>query len=85
MEKVKTMEKQSKTQATQTLSTIGVRKVPILLKEAFVAALIEEKVGQQSLFLMWIIRLVVAHPKRFIQMCRDLEQEIDEEKLNLTH
>lgn len=79
MEKSKTIEKHSKTQHTSELSTIGVRKVPMNLKTAFVDALIDEKVGQQSLFLMWIVQLVVARPKEFIQMCRDLQKEIDAE------
>ncbi|WP_338792271.1 hypothetical protein [Bernardetia sp. MNP-M8] len=61
------------------LSSIGVRKVPMKLKDAFVQALIDEKVGQQSLFLIWIVKLVVARPKKFIQMCRDLEKEIEAE------
>lgn len=79
MEKSKTIKNQTTQKDTSELSTIGVRKVPMNLKTAFVDALIDEKVGQQSLFLMWIVQLVVARPKEFIQMCRDLQKDIDAE------
>jgi hypothetical protein len=67
------------------LVTIGSRNIPLSLRKDFMMKLTEEKIGQQAIFLLWIVKLFVARPKIFVQMMRDLEKEIDEEKLNLTH
>lgn len=75
---------QNTTTNDEKLVTVGSRNVPTKTKVKFKKLLLEEKVGQQSIFLLWIIELFVARPKQFVQMCRDLEKEIEEEKLNLT-
>lgn len=67
------------------LVTIGSRNIPFSLRKDFVKKLTEEKIGQQAIFLLWIVKLFVARPKIFLQMLRDLEKEIDEENINLTH
>lgn len=66
---------------TEKLVTVGSRNVPSSLKKKFVKLLIDERVGQQSIFLLWIIELFVARPKKFVQMLRDLEKEIEAEKI----
>lgn len=76
---------QETTTNTEKLVSIGARIIPQSLKKKFTKTLVDEKIGQQSIFLLWIVNLVVARPKKFVQMCRDLQKEIDEENLNLTN
>ncbi|WP_291728854.1 hypothetical protein [Bernardetia sp.] len=81
---------QKTTTNIEKLVSIGAKNIPSSLKEKFTDALSDTKVGKQSIFLLWIVNLVVARPKKFMQMCRDLQEEIDqeeevEEKLNLTN